>query len=265
VVALHAPLTGKGEFDKDEWELYNVEADRSESKNLAKEYPEKVNQLVKAWYEEAEKNLVLPLDDQSALVQLNYPRPSSEPPRSTYMYYPHTAAVPEGVAVDVRGRSYKILANIEITDKCSGVIFAHGSRFGGHSLFIKDKKLYYVYNFLGIMPEQQFVSGELKPGKYTVGMEFIREKAGEHHESIGTMKLYVNDQMVASGPMRTQAGKFTLSGDGLCVGWDSGDAVSHMYKTPGDFTGGTIFGVAVSVGKEQYLDLETEGQRMLRD
>ena len=67
--------------------------------------------------------------------------------------------MPEGVAVNARGRSYKILADVEITDpNCSGVIFAHGSRFGGHSLFIKDKRLHYVYNFLGIPPEQQFVS-----------------------------------------------------------------------------------------------------------
>ncbi len=265
-IALHAPLTDQGKFDKDQWQLYHVDVDRSESKDVAKENPEKLDHLIKAWYEEANDNLVLPLDDHSPLVQLNYPRPSSEPPRLTYLYYPHTAAVPEGVAVNVRGRSYKIIANIEITDaNCSGVIFAHGSRFGGHTLFIKDKKLYYVYNFLGIMPEQQFVSGELKPGKYTVGMEFIREKAGEHFESIGTMKLYVNEKVVAEGPMRTQAGKFTLSGDGLCVGWDSGDAVSHMYKAPGTFIGGTIFGVAVTVGKDQYLDLEKEAQQRLRD
>ena len=117
------------------------------------------------------------------------------------------------------------------------MIFAHGSRFGGHSLFIKDKKLYYVYNFLGIKPEQKFVSPELKPGKYTLGMEFIREKAGQHNESLGKTKLYVNDKVVAEGPMRTQAGKFTLSGDGLCVGYDSGDAVSKEYKSPGDVQG----------------------------
>lgn len=58
-----------------------------------------------------------------------------------------TAPVPEGVAVNTRGRSYKIIADVEIKDaNCSGVIFAHGSRFGGHTLFIKDKKLYYVYS-----------------------------------------------------------------------------------------------------------------------
>jgi arylsulfatase len=165
--------------------------------------------------------------------------------------------VPEGVAVNTRGRSYKILADVEITDpNCSGVIFAHGSRFGGHSLFIKDKKLHYVYNFLGIKPEQQFVSPVLSPGKYTLGMEFNREGAGEHHESLGTTKLYVNDQVVDEGPMKTQPGKFTLSGDGLCVGYDSGDAVSQEYKSPGKFQGGTILGVGVTVEQTQYLDLE---------
>ncbi len=256
-VALHAPLTGKGHFDKDEWELYHVDADRAESRNLAKEHPEKLQALIKAWFEEAEKNLVLPLDDRSAAEQLGIERPAEEAPRERYIYYPGTAPVPEGVAVNCRGRSYKILANVEIADaNCSGVIFAHGSRFGGHSLFIRDKKLHYVYNFLGIKPEQQFVSPELKPGKYTLGMEFMRESAGKYGESLGKARLYVNDTAVAEGPMRTQPGKFTLSGDGLCIGRDSGDAVSEGYKTPGEFKGGTIHAVAVTVEKAQYLDLE---------
>jgi arylsulfatase A-like enzyme len=260
-VALHAPITGKGHFDKDEWELYHVDVDRAESKNLAKEHPEKLKALIKAWFDEADKNKVLPLDDRTALEQLDQKRPSEEPPRERYIYYPDTSPVPEGVAVNIRGRSYKILADVEITDpNASGVVFAHGSRFGGHTLFIKDKKLYYVYNFLGIKPEQEFVSQELKPGKYTFGMEFTREKAGEYHESIGHAKLYVNDKVVAEGPMKTQAGKFTLAGDGLCVGYDSGDAVSQQYTAPDKFKGGTILGVGVTVEKAQYLDLEKEAQ-----
>ena len=261
-VALHAPFTGKGHFDQDQWELYHVDTDRSESKDLANQYPEKLEALVKAWFEEARDNLVLPLDDRSAM-RTTYRRAAlrEESPRDRYVYYPDTAPVPEGVAVNVRGRSYKILANVEITDpNCSGVIFAHGSRFGGHALFIKDKKLYYVYNFLGIKPEQQFVSGELTPGKYTLGMEFIREKAGPHHESLGKAMLYVNDKVVAEGPMKTQPAKFSLSGDGLCVGYDSGDAVSKEYKSPGTFKGGTILGVGVTVEKKQYKDLEKEAE-----
>jgi len=261
--AVHAPLTGKGNFDKDQWQLFHVDEDRAESKDLSKQYPEKLQALVKAWFEEADKNLVLPLDDRTAVEVLGVPRPSEEAPRERYVYFPDTAPVPEGVAVNVRGRSYKIIADVVITDpNASGVIFAHGSRFGGHSLFIKNKKLYYVYNFLGIKPEQKFVSPtELKPGKYTLGMEFIREKAGPHGESLGKTKLYVNDKVVAEGPMRSQAGKFTLSGDGLCVGYDSGDAVSKEYKSPGTFKGGTILGVGVTIEKTQYLDLQREAER----
>src|SRR4029078_11859715 len=146
------------------------------------------------------------------MVQLGLPRPSDEPARERYVYYPGTAPVPESVAVTVRGRSFKILANIELSDpQASGVVFAHGSRFGGHTLFLKDHKLHYVYNFLGIAPEQHFTSSiTLAPGKYTVGMGFSRDKDGEPGESLGTMKLYVNDKVVAEGPMKTQAGKFTL-------------------------------------------------------
>ena len=257
VSAVHAALSGKGNFDKDQWELYNVDKDRSESTNLAKKYPDKVKQLVKAWFDEAKKNFVLPLDDRSAAEILTVERPTEEAPRERYIYYPHTSPVPEGVAVNVRGRSYKILADVEITDgDCAGVIFAHGSRFGGHSLFIKNKKLYYVYNFLGIKPEQKFVSQELKTGKYTLGMEFVRAKSGPNGESIGKTKLYVNDKVVAQGDMRAQVGKFTLAGDGLCVGRDSGDAVSEEYRSPATFHGGKILFVGVTIEKKQYLDLE---------
>ena len=115
-------------------------------------------------------------------------------------YYPGTSPVPEGVAVNVRGPSYKILADVEIRDpNCSGVMFK---------------------------PEQKFVSPELKPGKYTLGMELTGQSAGQHGESVGTTRLYVNGNVVAEGPMKTQPGKFTLSGDGLCIGRDSGDNVS---------------------------------------
>lgn len=262
--SVHAPLAGKGNFDKDQWQLYHVDVDRSESKDLSKENPAKLKELMDLFDEEAKKNFVYPLDDRTPMELLTVERPSQETVHERYVYYPGTKPVPEGVAVNIRGKSYKILANIEIQDaNCSGVIFAHGSRFGGHSLFIKDRKVYYVYNFLGIKPEQVFSSAVLKPGKYTIGVEFTREGKGPDGETTGNLKLYVDDKMVAQGPMKIQTGKFTLSGDGLCVGYDSGDAVSGLYKAPGTFKGGVIFGVGVTTEKTQYLDLENEAKRVM--
>ena len=256
--SIHAPISGKGHFDEDRWELYHVESDRAESTNLADENPEKLQELIDAWFEEADANFVLPLDDRTAVEQLGNARPQAEPPRNRYVYYPDSAPVPEGAAVNVRGRSYKIVADVEVTPESEGVIFAHGSRFGGHSLFIKDGTLHYVYNFLGIKPEQEFVSDALEPGNRTLGVEFIREGTGDHGESTGTAKLYVDDKVVAEGPMRAQVGKFTLSGDGLCVGFDSADPVSRSYPPGFPFTGGRILGVGVDISEDQYLDLERE-------
>jgi arylsulfatase len=61
--------------------------------------------------------------------------------------------------------------------------------------------------------------------------------------------------------MKAQVGKFTLVGDGLCVGYDSGDPVSKQYKSGFEFKGGNIAFVKVSTGKEQYMDLEKEAAR----
>jgi arylsulfatase len=257
-VAIHAPLSGKGHFDQDAWELFHVDEDRAEAHDVAAEHPERLQRLLAAWHEEAEANFVLPLDDRTAIEYLTTERPQQGPPRTRYVYYPDSAAVPEGVAVNIRGRSFKIVADVRVTADTEGVLFAHGSRFGGHTLFIQDGRLHYVYNFLGIRPEQEFTSEPLAPGDHTLGIEFVRENAGEHGESLGTATLYVDDEPADSGPMRAQVGKFTLSGDGLCVGFDSADPVSRRYAGSFPFRGGELLGVGVDVSEEQYLDLERE-------
>src|SRR5262249_52691239 len=123
-----------------------------------------------------------------------------------------------------------------------------------------------VYNFLGIKPEQHLVSTQtLEPGKHVLGMEFTRDGEGPNKENLGKCKLYINEKVAAEGSLKTQLGKFTLAGDGLCVGYDSGDAVSQEYTAPGTFKGGTIKFVEVAVDKTQYLDREMELKRALRD
>jgi arylsulfatase len=265
--ALHAPLSGSGKFEQDKWELYHVDEDRSESTDLSREHPQRLKELIDAWFAEAEKNFVLPLDDRSAAELLTLEHPTTEGKRTRFIYFPQTSPVPESVAARIIGRSYKVVADVKLTSDSRGVIFACGSHFGGHTMFIKDRRLHYVYNFLGIEPEQSFVSEEeLSPGKHTLGIAFVREKAGEHGESVGTAQLYIDDTVVAEGEMRTQPGHFNLSGDGLCVGYDSEDPVSREYTAPNEFIDGTIYAVAFDVSDEVYLDLEREAATaMARD
>src|SRR5208337_2327241 len=144
--------------------------------NLAEEYPGKLRELEALWWVEAGKNNVLPLDDRTPVEILVEPRPKPAGDRSSYTYYPDCAEVPESAAVSIRNRSYSIIADVALeSPDAEGVVFAHGSRFGGHSLFIKNRKLYYVYNFVGIK-EQKFVSEEDVPtGNPILGVEFTKE------------------------------------------------------------------------------------------
>jgi arylsulfatase len=221
--------------------------------------------MIELWFSEAGRYDVLPLDDRHPEEILTDPRPQPEPPRDTYIYYPGASEVPEAIAVSVRGRSYKLLANVDIESAdARGILFAHGARFGGHSLFIKDRKLWYVYNFLGIPPEQQLISSrEITSGKHTFGMEFVKESTGEHGETLGKARLYIDEEQVAEAPLRTQPGTITLCGDGLCVGRDSSDPVSKEYGPGFAFEGGTIQGVAISVGNDIYMNLEKEAAAAL--
>jgi arylsulfatase len=110
-----------------------------------------------------------------------------------------------------------------------GVIFAHGSRFGGHALFVKDHSIYYVYNFLGLPPEYRLMVAAPTSGRHIVGVEFTRERMGERHETFGSARLHVDDAVGATANIRTQM-RFTLCGEGQCIGCDNGDAVSSLYK-----------------------------------
>jgi hypothetical protein len=136
------------------------------------------------------------------------------------------------------------------------VILAQGSRFGGHALFIKDRKLYYAYNFLGLKPEHRFESKELETGPQVVGVEFIKEKQGDSGESVGTLKMYVGEEVVAEGSLATQSGHFALCGEGLSIGRDTGDSVSELYTPFFPFEGGRIVKVEVTSGDDAYVDLE---------
>jgi hypothetical protein len=171
---------------------------------------------------------------------------------------PGTSEVPEHSAANTHVGSFKVLAEVELTDgDAQGVIFAQGSRFGGHSMFIKDGKLHYTYNFLGVGDEQTLIADLPGPGSHIFGMEFTREGADENHQPTGTTRLHIDDQVVGEMPMRIMAIQYSLCGEGLCIGYDGGDAVSRAYTPKFEFTGGTIAQVEFNVAEEDYAHAET--------
>ena len=109
---------------------------------------------------------------------------------------------------------------------------------------------------------QEYVSDiPLTPGKHIVGVEFTKEGMGENREINGQMKMYIDDKVVAAGPLMTQSGIFSLSGEGICIGYDNGDVVSTKYEAPGKFKNGIIEFVELNTSGNPYQDLERDLQQ----
>jgi len=266
-VTTHPAISGWARFPDDTWELYHTQIDRAELHDLAAEEPGRLAELIGLWFHEAGANQALPLDDRSAVEILTTARPQLAPPRNRYVYRAGGAEVPESVAVNIRNRSYSIGALVDLPEPgASGVLFAHGSRFGGHALYVKDNRLRYEYNFLG-SEEQRIVATEDLPTGENLLLAASFDKDGEDPPGIahGVLTLYYGDRKVGEGRIRTQPGKFSIAGEGLTAGRDTGEPVTDDYPgtAPWAFTGGTLNRVAVDVSGEPYVDLEREAAAML--
>ena len=266
-VSVHPTIAGWGHFDEDRWELYDTENDPTESARPRRRAPGEGAG--------ADQPLVPPRRHvQRAAARWTRPpvevladptRPQVAPPRDRYVYYPDAAEVPEAAAVNIRNRSYSIAVEVNVEDAdASGVLFSHGARFGGHALYVKDRKLKYVYNFVGSNEQIVESTREIPTGKVIFGASFVRE--GESMPTTGTLSLFIDDELVGEGRIMTQPGNFSLVGEGLNVGKDPAEPITDDYAgaSPFAFTGGTIKEAVVDVSGEHYVDLELEALAMMK-
>ncbi|MGV9712283.1 arylsulfatase [Gordonia sp. NPDC003424] len=261
---VHPPLSGWGHFDKDEWELYHLETDRAQKYNVADDHPDRLERLKQLWFYYAGIYNGLPLDDRSALEQVLAERPKGAPPRARYEYFPGIADVPESAGAAINGRSYTIVAGVEVASAdAEGVLYAHGGVAGGHSLYVKDHRLTYVFNWVGTHLQTVTADRDITPGRHTFSAEF--QVDGPHQDPAmpgfaGSLTLYIDDEQVGAGQIVTQPGNFCLVGDGICVGRDSASPVTPDYADRGafEFTGGTIDKVIVDVSGDRFVDHEAQ-------
>jgi arylsulfatase A-like enzyme len=259
---VHPPLSGWGNFEHDEWELYHLETDRSQTTDVAAEEPERLEKLKGLWFYFAGRYNGLPVDDRSALEQVLAERPHAAPPRDRYVFYPDCADVPESAGPQLPGRSFTIAAGVTVeSPDVEGVIWAAGGVPGGHSLYVKDGTLRYTFNWIGTVLQDVVSELQLAPGAHVCSAEFVA--VGPNPDpampgTTGTLTLYVDDEAAGAGTIVTQPGYFCLTGDGICVGRDSASAVTPQYQAPFPFTGGTIDKVVVDVSGDRYLDHEAQ-------
>ncbi|HEV3384354.1 MAG TPA: arylsulfatase [Gemmata sp.] len=236
-------------FLEDKWELYHVDEDFSSTNDLAAKNPEKLKELQALFLQEALKYNVLPLDDRS-LERLNAAlvgRPDLMAGRTSLTVYEGMVGMSENVFINTKNRSHKITAEVQIPEGgANGVILAQAGRFGGWSLYLKDGKPMYTYNFLGLSSYKVASAKALSAGKATIRYEFEYDGGGPGRGGMGT--IFVNGEKVAEGRIeRTQP--FIFSADeGADVGQDGETPVTDDYKERDNKFTGKIQKVVIEIG-----------------
>jgi arylsulfatase len=168
--------------------------------------------------------------------------------------------------VVVRGRSFAIGALVDIpAPGAEGVLFAQGSRFGGHAFYVKDNRLQYMNNFLGSVEQMVVATEDVPTGEKLILSASFEKEGQEPDHTAGTLSLFHGDQKVGEGKIKTQLGAFAIAGSGIYIGRHEGEPLTEDF--PGDaphtFTGGTIERVGIDVSGEPFIDLEREAALML--
>lgn len=165
-------------FEEDQWSLYHLDADFSECHDLAAEHPEKLRELVDAWWVEAGANGVLPLDDRTQELFSMPPRSGTPHARDRYEYYPPISHIPADASPPLDARNWTAAFEVNATNaNPEGVLHARGNHNVGHSLFIKDGKLQFDYNALGKHSRTAF-HVVLAAGSHVIEARFDRTSRG---------------------------------------------------------------------------------------
>ncbi|MGZ6328897.1 MAG: arylsulfatase [Candidatus Limnocylindrales bacterium] len=218
------------------WELYDLTSDFTQARDVAAEHPEKVTELQELWWQEAERNRVLPLmAGLSVLYGILPPLPT----QTRFTFAGDVDNVQWGMVPRIFGRSYSIEADLVVpASGAEGVIVAMADFIGGFGLWVDDKgSLCHTYSLLGVETYKQVSRTPIPAGDVSVRMLF---EATEHKPGTGGhVSLFINDQKVGEGDMpRTVPVTFT-SYSGMDVGRDNGLVVDRAYedKAPYPFTG----------------------------
>ena len=253
------------------WELYNINEDLTEFNDLAAKMPEKLREMQDAFYAEAKKYNVLPLDN-STLARFLTPRPSATAGRTKFTYSGELNGVPPSAAPNILAKDFSIEAQIEIPEGgAEGMIVTEGGRFGGYGLFLSKGelgvgrgKIVFLYNLLDLK-RTAWEGPELSPGKHTIQFDFKYDGPG--FGKGGTGVLSVDGKEVARNTMEHTTPIMFPEDETFDVGQDTRTGVAmieYRYDTPFKFTG-KIDRLTFDIGPVQYTEADRKQLPAIRD
>jgi arylsulfatase len=244
---------GRRSFDDDVWELYHVAEDFSECHDLAAERPDKLAELQALWWSEAERNQVLPLNNQPGRYG------DRRFVQDRYVYRPGISSIPESLAPNLRNRAWQIAAALTVPadGPCEGILVAHGGHSGGYALYLKDRRLHYVNNVLGASITTVSAEVTLPAGEVLVRATFT--PTGRFK---GDVELWYGDVPVGRGHLAFTT-PLTYGSEPFAVGYQRMTPICHDLHGAAELTPGVCERVMIEAVGEAYRNPEAEARAAL--
>ncbi len=239
-------------FDDDIWELYDGNNDFTQARDLAAEHPDMLAKLQRLWIIEATKYNVLPMDDRSS--ERFEPSLAGRPTLvhgNTQLLFSGMGRLSENSVINIKNRSFSVTAEIDVRDGgCNGTIIAQGGRFGGWGLGVRDGKLVFGYNVLGIQEFTTTAETSIASGKHQIRMEFAYDGGGLGKG--GDVTLYYDGTAVGSGRVDLTQGIIFSADETTEVGYEAGTPVMSGYTTTDSKFTGKIQWVQIDTGDDDH-------------
>lgn len=181
-------------------ELYDLNTDFSQSKNIAEQHPDKVKEMKNMFIAEAKKYQVFPLD-ASVAARIVAPRPNITAGRTEFVYTWPMVGLPQGDSPFLLNSSYTITADIDVPQGgAEGMILTSGGRFAGYGFYLLKGKPVFLWNLIDLKRIKWEGPDALTPGKHTLEFDFkydglgvgtlaFNNMSGLGRSGIGTLKV----------------------------------------------------------------------------
>jgi len=233
--------------EQERWELYRVDDDFSQSRDLAAEHPEKLAELRELFEAEAERNGVYPMRDAGSARGGERRVPHALGARRKMTYTRAHVRMPESSVVNMKNASSRVSADITVPEEgASGVIACQGGNMSGWSLYLDHTGVpTYVYNCFGHDLTTICHDRALTPGRHEIEMRYDHDGG---FGAGGVAALVVDGVVVDEARIeRTVPIKFSMSGETFDVGIDTGAQVGpyeHGFECTAEIHGVTLERIA---------------------
>jgi arylsulfatase len=236
-------------LDKRIWQLFNVDQDFSESRDLAGVYPEKLQSLKTLFFAEAARNNILPIHSPAEGAA---GRPSLIEGVSHFVYYPGTTRIPEASAPPIIRRSFTITAEVEMSDdKAHGVLVTQGGLYGGYAFYLRDGQLVFHYNAVGEQQYQVASRERVSAGRHILKADFLSD--GGPGGPGGAVTLYVDGREVARGRIEHTLSSWISHTEGFDIGEDTITPIDDDYTVAASKFSGALLKLIVDIKYRLHL------------